>query len=98
MESMRYSIMSCSEKILGRTFFIQYVLNAVILSIMLFIRIIIYSIICITEIGGGNMAIVTTENILKLLYSYNPWWRETGMPKEHVRPMKRFAFLRHGGC
>lgn len=39
------------------------------------------------------MAIVTTENILKLLYSYNPWWRETGMPKEHVRPMKRFAFF-----
>lgn len=38
------------------------------------------------------MAIVTQENILKLLYSYNPWWRDGVLPKEYSRPTKRFAF------
>ena len=38
------------------------------------------------------MAIVTPENILKLLYSYNPWWRDGALPKEYSRPIKRFAF------
>ena len=38
------------------------------------------------------MPIVTQENILKLLYSYNPWWRDGVLPKEYSRPTKRFAF------
>ena len=38
------------------------------------------------------MPIVTQENILKLLYSYNPWWRDGILPKEYSRPTKRFAF------
>jgi predicted AAA+ superfamily ATPase len=38
------------------------------------------------------MAIVTQENVLKLLYSYNPWWRDGVLPKEYSRPIRRFAF------
>jgi len=38
------------------------------------------------------MPIVTPENILKLLYSYNPWWRDGVLPKEYSRPTKRFAY------
>jgi len=38
------------------------------------------------------MPIATSENILKLLYSYNPWWRDGALPKEFSKPIKRFAF------
>lgn len=38
------------------------------------------------------MPIATSENILKLLYSYNPWWREGVLPKEFSKPIKRFAY------
>ena len=38
------------------------------------------------------MPIVTQENILKLLYSSNPWWRDGVLPKEFSRPTKRFAY------
>ena len=38
------------------------------------------------------MPIVTPENILQLLYSYNPWWRDGVLPKEYSRPTKRFAY------
>ena len=44
----------------------------------------------IDEVMG--MPIVTPENVLKLLYSYNPWWRDGILPKEYSRPIKRFAF------
>lgn len=38
------------------------------------------------------MAIVTPENILKLLYAYNPWWRDGEVPSEYRKPAKRFAY------
>ncbi|MFZ5626125.1 MAG: ATP-binding protein, partial [Bacillota bacterium] len=38
------------------------------------------------------MPIATSENILKLLYSYNPWWRDGILPKEFIKPMKRLAY------
>lgn len=38
------------------------------------------------------MSIVTSENILKLLFSYNPWWRDGILPKEFLKPTKRFAY------
>lgn len=38
------------------------------------------------------MAIVTSENILKLLYAYNPWWRNGAIPTEYLKPIKRFAY------
>lgn len=38
------------------------------------------------------VSIVTPENILKLLYSYNPWWRDGVLPKEFSRPIRRFAY------
>lgn len=38
------------------------------------------------------MPIVTPENILKLLYAYNPWWRDGLVPPEYSKPAKRFAY------
>ena len=38
------------------------------------------------------MPIVTAENVLKLLYAYNPWWRDGLMPLEYVKQTKRFAY------
>ncbi|WP_425059164.1 hypothetical protein SCACP_38300 [Sporomusa carbonis] len=38
------------------------------------------------------MPIVTPENILKLLYAYNPWWRDGSVPTEYSKPAKRFAY------
>lgn len=44
-------------------------------------------------IGGVNMSIVNSENILSLLYSYNPWWQSGIIQKEFNKPMKRFAYF-----
>ena len=38
------------------------------------------------------MLIANNENILKLLYSYNPWWQTGIIQEEFDKPMKRFAF------
>ena len=38
------------------------------------------------------MPIATSENILKLLYSYNLWWREGTLPKGFLKQIKRFAY------
>lgn len=38
------------------------------------------------------MSIANAENILKLIYSYNPWWRSGKVPDEFFKPTKRFAF------
>lgn len=38
------------------------------------------------------MSIANAENILKLIYSYNPWWRTGRIPNEYSKPTKRFAF------
>jgi len=38
------------------------------------------------------MSIVTNENILKVLNSYNPWWRTGNLPQGYSKPMKRFAY------
>ncbi|GAE90055.1 AAA family ATPase [Acetivibrio straminisolvens] len=39
------------------------------------------------------MAITSIENVIKLLYSYNPWWRVGTMPQDMVKPTKRFAYF-----
>jgi len=39
------------------------------------------------------MAITSVENVIKLLYSYNPWWRAGTMPQDMVKPIKRFAYF-----
>ena len=39
------------------------------------------------------MSIVNSENILSLLYSYNPWWQSGTIQKEFNKPMKRFAYF-----
>lgn len=38
------------------------------------------------------MPIATSENILKLLYFYNPWWRDGVLPRGFAKPGKRFAY------
>jgi uncharacterized protein len=38
------------------------------------------------------MPIATPENILKLLYSYNPWWRDGVLPKDLLKPVKRLSW------
>ncbi len=38
------------------------------------------------------MSIVNTENILNLLFSYNPWWQTGIIKKEFDKPMRRFAY------
>lgn len=38
------------------------------------------------------MAIVNAENILNLLFSYNPWWQTGIIQKDFNKPMKRFAY------
>ena len=38
------------------------------------------------------MAITSVENVIKLLYSYNPWWRVGTMPQDMAKPIKRFAY------
>lgn len=38
------------------------------------------------------MTIVTSENILKVLFSYNPWWRDGVLPVEFTKPNKRLAY------
>ena len=38
------------------------------------------------------MALFTEENIINLLYSYNPWWRTNVVQSEFDKKMKRIAF------
>lgn len=38
------------------------------------------------------MPIFTEDNILYLLYSYNPWWRTRVVPKGFDKPIKRIPF------
>ena len=38
------------------------------------------------------MALANSENILNLLFSYNPWWQTGAVQKEFNKPMKRFAY------
>ncbi|MGN1099406.1 MAG: ATP-binding protein, partial [Christensenellales bacterium] len=44
------------------------------------------------------MSIVNEENILDLLYSYNPWWRTGIIQKDFNKPMKRFAYFEAVSC
>ena len=39
------------------------------------------------------MAIVNSENVLNLLFSYNPWWQTGIIQKDFNKPMKRFAYF-----
>lgn len=38
------------------------------------------------------MELVNPENILDLLFSYNPWWQSGVIQQEFNKPMKRFAY------
>ena len=42
--------------------------------------------------GGDSMSLFTEENIVSLLFSYNPWWRTSVVQKEFDKPMKRIAY------
>lgn len=44
------------------------------------------------------MSIVSQENILDLLYSYNSWWKTGFIPKDFVKPMRRFAYFEAFNC
>ena len=49
-------------------------------------------------IRRAPMSIVNRENVLDLLYSYNPWWRTGFIQKEFVKPMHRFAYFEAFRC
>jgi uncharacterized protein len=38
------------------------------------------------------MQITSVENIFQVLTSYNPWWKTGIVPKNFVKPIKRFAY------
>lgn len=38
------------------------------------------------------MAIVSEEQIIKVLRRYNPWWRTPSAIKEESKPQKRLAY------
>jgi len=38
------------------------------------------------------MTITSSENILRILYSYNPWWREGYFPQDLSKPVKRVVY------
>lgn len=41
---------------------------------------------------GGTMALISKENILKVLSAYNPWWKTGSINAKLTRKYKRFAF------
>jgi len=38
------------------------------------------------------MAIVDRGRLLKVLFSFNPWWITGNVPRESTKPVKRFAY------
>ena len=42
------------------------------------------------------MAIVTDEQVIKVLRQYNPWWRNPAVIKEESKPPKRIAYYSGG--
>src|SRR5699024_1839603 len=52
----------------------------------------------ILSVRRATMSIVNRENVLDLLYSYNPWWRTGFIQKEFVKPMHRFAYFEAFRC
>ena len=38
------------------------------------------------------MAIVSDEQVMKVLRQYNPWWQMTSAIKEEIKPQKRLAY------
>lgn len=38
------------------------------------------------------MAIVSDEQVIKVLRQYNPWWRNPSAIKEESKPQKRLAY------
>ena len=38
------------------------------------------------------MAIVSNEQVVKVLRQYNPWWRNPSAIKEESKPQKRLAY------
>jgi predicted AAA+ superfamily ATPase len=41
-----------------------------------------------------KLTITSSENILRILYSYNPWWREGYFPQDLSKPVKRMAYYK----
>ena len=41
------------------------------------------------------MAIVSDEQVIKVLRQYNPWWRNPLAIKEENKPQKRLAYREH---
>ena len=39
------------------------------------------------------MAIVSAEQVIKVLRQYNPWWRNPLAIKEENKPQKRLAYI-----
>lgn len=38
------------------------------------------------------MALITDEQVIKVLRQYNPWWRNPSAIKEESKPQKRLAY------
>ena len=38
------------------------------------------------------MAIFNEEQVLKILNAYNPWWKNSQIPSDYLREMKRTAY------
>jgi hypothetical protein len=38
------------------------------------------------------MALVSEEQVVKVLQQYNPWWKTPNAIKEQSKPQKRFAY------
>ena len=38
------------------------------------------------------MSIINKNDILKVLISYNPWWKNNEVPTDIIKDMKRTAF------
>lgn len=38
------------------------------------------------------MSIVSQERLLKVLFSFNPWWTTGSVPRDSTKPVKRFAY------
>ena len=40
------------------------------------------------------MAIFSEEQVLKVMYSYNPWWKIGQIPQSMVKSIKRIAYYK----
>lgn len=64
--------------------FQYYVENCIALSL--------YDTGIVPKYGGVLMAIVSDEQVIKVLQWYNPWWHNPSKIKEGSKPQRRFTF------